>query len=574
MADPFDAASPLDSDEARLAAEEFRALKGRINDVEFFLNGVSKGTLETVWQLDFTSSFNLTVAGNVITIDVGTTGSWTDITVTNNSNLNHIFGTDLLLTADGEVDGDFLVDGMLAAYGSLQIGTGTTIKTAGYIGTSQEYYEALGVNYQKVTYKEYTGTILSGSVGKTATDRHIIHYDAQGELALNPVTVLGSNISWTANIGSSGVAARGSVINTQSVVDIFSTDVSDGPNEYANSVCFIRANDGFANSANTLWQHDWSIHGARGGADNILTGTVQLVARLNTGAPTSGLPSNNFAAITRPLGGAQPITSGHFTFPIDIGFGVSGFSGVNDTGTLPNGYSAAATRGFEVGFQAGGVISPWMADYGLANGSRIGTGFKAKDYDTIGFHADNKWPLAGSVVAFQADSLCGNFYHVGGTYAADDHLQLGNLHIWNNAGVPYFKNGAPASAGDGTAMGGSAGVTSATGTAGQVNVSAATGPVTFSAPNVCRAYCVVDATGAFIFGGYGVSSVTRLGVGQYRVNTVSLPSGICATAIAVGAACVCYATGAATSTSVDINIVNLAGTLTDCAFSFVAASAS
>lgn len=580
-ADAFNAATPLDTDQAQGAASELRALKLRLNNVQFSQNGALVTNLHDAWQLDFTGTgVSLSVSGNVLTIN----------------------GLGAVLPAD-----------MVATH-SLQTGTGTSIKTASYIGVAQYYQEAASNLDQAVYYKDMTGTVNSSDLGRTWQATWIQTYDGLLNSALNPVNVCAANFSHTMIVGST-VSARGSAVNGQLVIQPGHTDNAFGANEYSNLVTLLDPFLGQNNSGNTYWGHDYTINGPKDGPEYRLVGQTICINKWNSTAATSGELNVGQLVTTRPKGGAgSQNRSLLYTFPVDIGHCVSGFSGLNDPTTVNGGYAAGATYGFITGYQVGGKVGPWLNDGSYTNGgSKFQYGFGCYDYTDVAFHARSAHPSATNPRSFKAETGTGHIEIVTGTWNQDHHI-IGGVHFWNDGtGVLRFKNGVPANATDGTVCGGatsgqaaiqyqdegtnlgtsgtvtsvnftgtpvtatrttnaltvnvsaqapiqfknagtnigsaaetvvnftgagvtatesagtvtvtipgggSSGVTSLAGTTNEVAVSASTGAVTISAPTVNRALCAVNGSTGGLTGGsaVGIGSSVRNSLGSYTVG--------------------------------------------------------
>jgi hypothetical protein len=366
-----------------------------------------------------------------------------------------------------------------ATFDYLQVGPLDSIKSASFIGTPKVYHETRALLDQIVEYKVTTGAVPSTALGRTA--QHTIIAEYQGQLAsgINPVNVAASNLNTTMVVGGNpSTPAKGSAVNQQFVNQVSTTDTSAGPNEFANTVMLLEPMLGAANSGNTIWQNDWSVYGAADGPDYALYGTTQMICRWNPSAATSGQKSVGSLVTTRPQAGAGfQARSNMYTFPVDIGVGVAGFTGINNRSTLSGAYSAGATKGFEVAFQSGSNLGPWLNDGTYNGGSKIGTGFLSTDHMDYGVrvgapHPSATAPIAiatsatAGVVSLGADapwdpsallSVSGKVSIQGGGFNTG-HLQLGLYHLWiDTAGKIRTKSGAPTTATDGALIEGTQG---------------------------------------------------------------------------------------------------------------------
>ena len=352
---------------------------------------------------------------------------------------------------------------------TLQVGPLTTIKTAPFIGNAKIYHETKVTLDQTVLFKAMTGTVASTDLGRTWQMAVIQNYDGQTAAGLNPVTVAATQLALTTNVGSTGFASRCSVVNQQNVLSVCQTDTSLGPNEYANTVMLLDPTLGVANAGNTMWQNDWTSYGPKDGPEYSLYGTTQMICKWNVGAAVSGQQSVGMLVTTRPKGGAGAQNRANlFTFPVDVGLGIAGFSGQNNTTNCPGGNSANATQGFRVGLQVGGLLGPWLNEGIYTGGSKIGTGVRVSDFVTAGVyvgtaHVSSTQPLSivttsdsgTASIGTAAPDFTTRLYVNGIVGIADGtwnggHLKNGPNHMWHDStGVARIKLGTPAAESDG-----------------------------------------------------------------------------------------------------------------------------
>jgi hypothetical protein len=147
----------------------------------------------------------------------------------------------------------------------------------------------------------------------------------------------------------------------------------------------------------SLWGSSYTLRGSVGRQPGGLMAYTAVVQNYYDG---SGSRSDNYgyAAVTRPgIGdGADyhvhdPIRDST-TYPVDFGFIVCG-----DSGPCPEG----GAIGYQVGFQAGGGVSPWSPrEYWR---SKIGTGLVVRDWIEGGVHVRSPHPDAASPVHLRLD---------------------------------------------------------------------------------------------------------------------------------------------------------------------------
>lgn len=340
----------------------------------------------------------------------------------------------------------------------LRVGTPTDLVGASFIGNPRIYHQTNAKLDQVVLAKAVSGPVVSADLGRTAQITAIQSYDGVLDTSLNAVNVASSVLNTTNNVGTNA-ASRGSAIGQQNVVTVGNTVTSAGPNEYANTVQLLDPVIGKANAGNTFWQNDYTANGPKDGAEYSLFGTVQAIHKYNPGAPTSGQATIGSLVTTRPAGGAGfQNRVNHSTFPIDVGIGVAGFSGVNNTASLPGGHSAGATEGFKVGIKVGGKQGPWMNEPGkYTGGSKIGTGLSVEDHTVTAVAIGAAHPSTPTAPAITTAYNAGDVALGGGDWNTS-HLRFGNTHVWvDSSGNLRKKGSAPTSTGDGVIVGGGGG---------------------------------------------------------------------------------------------------------------------
>lgn len=336
---------------------------------------------------------------------------------------------------------------------SLRVGTPTDLMGVPFIGNPRIYHQTPDKLDQIVLFKTVNAPVGASDLGRTAQMTLIQSYDGVLDTALNAVNVASSVLNVTNNVGSIS-ASRGSAIGQQNVVTIGATNTSAGPNEYANVVQLLDPTIGKTNGGNTYWQNDYTVNGPKDAPEYSLYGTVQAIHKYNPGAPTSGQAVVGSLVTTRPAGGAGSQNRvNSYTFPIDVGFGVAGFSGLNNS-SLAGGHAAGATVGFHVAFKAGGKQGPWLNEPGrYTGGSKIGTGLSVEDHTVAGISIGVSHPSTPTAPAIVTAYNAGDVALGGGGWNTS-HIRFGGTHVWvDSSGNLRKKGSAPTSAGDGVIIG-------------------------------------------------------------------------------------------------------------------------
>lgn len=169
--DAFNSATPLDTDAASGAAAEFRALKLRLNNVAFFQDGVAKGTLADVWQLNFKGAVSVAAVGNVIEVTINSSFTG-DVTVGKNLIVaGQSAITDSIAVAQGNIsiaNGYLAVDGNIYVNGSrLVFATGGSLD----VGTEGSFPLHLGTNSVVRATVTSDGKLLIGTETDNGTDK-------------------------------------------------------------------------------------------------------------------------------------------------------------------------------------------------------------------------------------------------------------------------------------------------------------------------------------------------------------------------------------------------------------------
>ena len=172
-------------------------------------------------------------------------------------------------------------------------------------------------------------------------------------------------------LGTDGTPVRSGSHGIMSVVHVMNADPDvwfsgTQGNEYTPYMSQL-----LGDSYGRYWLTDEAVHGPVSVQANLLQGCCTLINNYNAAAV--GYGSYGGVILTQP---ETQTRSGYQTYPIDIGFAITGFSGFYN--------KSVDTNGFNIGLQVGGWSSMWQA-VGQKS-SRIGTCIKLLDFVDYGLH--------------------------------------------------------------------------------------------------------------------------------------------------------------------------------------------
>jgi hypothetical protein len=215
--------------------------------------------------------------------------------------------------------------------------------------------------------------------------RVIQHYNA---IAPNPYDFRGNPVHIRLNYGGDLPA-----VGTAGGLAIQSHIYHSGNNRNEWNTLFLDFSDDAPENGGRVWQVDASVFGPVFTQANLLQGPVWFMGNYNPSPVENG--SFGMSVVSLPGAGGGDVATDRFgrqTYPIDIGFAVSGWSGTRD--------QSINTPAYKNGIQIGGWASGWMSKYmrsTMGNGLRLADDYTGNGIDMADAH------ITGSPIKFPAN---------------------------------------------------------------------------------------------------------------------------------------------------------------------------